>query len=164
MNPKTDLVLQRRAKVPPDLIWKAWTQPEHLKHWFTPRPWTTPIVEIDLKPGGAFRTVMRGPDGQEFDNSGCYLEVIPERRLVWTTALLPGFRPSGEEAPFVFTAIVSLEADGSDGTKYTVTLMHDSEEGAKKHEEMGFQDGWGTAFEQLLEYLKAWTQGQVIDN
>ena len=55
----------------PNSSGRAWTTPEHLKKWFTPAPWTTVDCEIDLRPGGIFRTVMRSPEGQEFPNVGC---------------------------------------------------------------------------------------------
>src|SRR5690606_38085537 len=97
-DPKLDLVLERVVDVPRALVWKAWTTPAHIRNWFVPRPWTITDCEIDLKPGGVFRTVMRSPEGQEFPNLGCYLEIVPEERLVWTDALLPGYRPS--EKPF----------------------------------------------------------------
>ena len=105
-DPKLDLVLERVIDVPPELVWKAWTTPEHLLPWFCPKPWTTIDVEIDLRPGGIFRSVMRSPEGKEFPNVGCYLEVVPFERLTWTDALLPGYRPSPE--PF-FTAVLTLE-------------------------------------------------------
>ena len=65
-NPKLDLVLERIVDVPRELVWMAWTAPEHLKKWFTPVPWTTVDCEIDLRPRGIFHTVMRSPEGQEF--------------------------------------------------------------------------------------------------
>src|SRR5262249_22802221 len=93
IDPKLDLVLERFVEVSPELVWMAWTQPEHLKKWFTPAPWTTVDCEIDLRPGGVFRTVMRSPEGKDFPNAGCYLEIVPNRKLVWTDALGAGFRP-----------------------------------------------------------------------
>ena len=74
-DPALDLKLEREVDVPVELVWKAWTTPEHLHHWFIPKPWTLASVEIDLRPGGAFNMVMRSPEGQEFPNRGCYLEV-----------------------------------------------------------------------------------------
>lgn len=151
LDPKLDLVLERVVDVPPALVWEAWTKPEHLRHWFTPKPWTVAHCEVDLRPGGIFRTVMRGSDGEEHDAAGCYLEVVPQQRLIWTDALLPGYRPSAN--PF-FTAIVELEPSGK-GTRYTATAIHRDEDGRKKHEEMGFHQGWGTVLDQLVEYAKA---------
>src|SRR5690606_5331571 len=109
-DPKLDLVLERELDVPVDLVWKAWTTPEHLKHWFVPKPWSITDVKMDLRPGGVFSTTMRSPDGQEFPNNGCYLEVVPNERLVFTDTLLPGYRPSPK--PF-FSAALLLTKNGS---------------------------------------------------
>jgi uncharacterized protein YndB with AHSA1/START domain len=149
-DPKLDLVLERVIDVPRDLVWKAWTTPEHIVKWFTPKPWSTKECEIDLRPGGMFRTVMVSPEGKEFPNMGCYLEVVPNERLVFTDALLPGYRPS--ENPF-FTGVVSFATEGS-GTRYTAMAIHRDEAGKKQHEEMGFHDGWGKALDQLVAYVK----------
>ena len=116
-DPKLDLVLERVVDVPRELVWTAWTTPEHMRHWFCPRPWTTTECEIDLRPGGIFRTTMRSPEGQEFPNLGCYLEVVPNERLVFTDALLPGYRPA--KKPF-FTAMLTLEPSGK-GTRYVAS-------------------------------------------
>jgi uncharacterized protein YndB with AHSA1/START domain len=149
-DPKLDLVLERVVDVPRELVWRAWTTPEHLLPWFCPKPWTTIDCEIDLRPGGIFRTVMRSPEGQEFPNVGCYLEVVPNERLIWTDALLPGYRPAME--PFM-TAVLTLEPSGK-GTRYVATAIHRDEAGRKKHEEMGFHEGWGTVVDQLVDYVK----------
>lgn len=155
-DPRLDLVLERVVEVPPELVWKAWTEPEHLKRWFTPLPWTTVECEIDLRPGGIFRTVMRSPEGQDHPNIGCYLEVVPNRRLVWTDALEADFRPSREGAhlPFRFTACIELEPHGK-GTKYRATALHRDADARRQHAEMGFEPGWGKALEQLVEHMKS---------
>ncbi len=149
-DPKLDLVLERVIDVPRDLVWKAWTTPEHIVKWFTPKPWSTKECEIDLRPGGMFRTVMVSPEGKEFPDMGCYLEVVPNERLVFTDALLPGYRPS--ENPF-FTGVVSFASEGS-STRYTAMAIHRDEAGKKQHEEMGFHDGWGKALDQLVAHVK----------
>jgi len=89
-DPRLDLVLERVVDVPRELVWRAWTRPEDLMPWFTPRPWTTLACEIDLRPGGIFSTVMRSPEGTEFRNVGCYLEVIPNEKLVFTDGYTEG--------------------------------------------------------------------------
>ena len=150
-DPKLDLVLEREIDVPRELIWKAWTTPEHLTPWFCPRPWKVGECEIDLRPGGVFRTVMLGPEGEKFDNSGCYLEIVPNERLIWTDALMPGYRPAKE--PFM-TAVLELETLPGGGTRYVATAIHADPEARQKHEEMGFYQGWGTVVDQLAEYLK----------
>ncbi len=149
-----DLVLQRVVDIAPELVWAAWTQPEHLTKWFTPAPWTTPEAEVDLRPGGIFRTVMCGPDGERNDSSGCYLEVVENRRLVWTAALGPGYRPNDFSAGgFPFTATLTLEPNGT-GTTYTATVQHATAEHNTAHAEMGFVDGWGAALDQLVAHMK----------
>jgi uncharacterized protein YndB with AHSA1/START domain len=154
-NPKLDLILERIVDVPKELVWKAWTQPEHIKKWFTPKPWQTIDCEIDLRPGGIFQTTMRSPEGQEYPpNAGCYLEVIEHEKLVWTSALGPGFRPVSPPAEgFHMSAMILLESHGA-GTKYTAIAIHSDEESREKHESMGFYDGWGTALDQLVEFAK----------
>jgi uncharacterized protein YndB with AHSA1/START domain len=149
-DPKLDLVLERVIDVPRELVWAAWTQPKHLYKWFVPLPWTLADCEIDLRPGGIFRFVMRSPEGQEFPHIGCFLEVTPNERLVWTDALLPGYRPS--EKPF-FTGVIALEPRGK-GTRYLATAIHRDEAGRKQHEEMGFHQGWGMALDQLVAHAK----------
>lgn len=158
-NPELDLVLERIVDVPPELVFKAWTTPEQVKQWFTPAPWQTVDCEIDLRPGGVFRTVMRSPEGQEHPNVGCYLEVVENRKLIWTDALQPGYRPA-HSAPWApgsvgfITAIISFEPHGK-GTRYTAIAIHKDEACRKAHEEMGFRDGWGTVLDQLVAMVKS---------
>ena len=157
-DPSRDLVLERVVDVPPSLVWAAWTQPDHLKRWFAPAPFSTPECEIDLRPGGMFRTVMRSPEGEEFDNVGCYLEVVENERLVFTSVLGPGFRPT-VDGDLPFTAVISMEAAG-EGTRYTALAMHGDAETAKRHDEMGFQEGWGAALDQLVALAKTLVAAQ----
>jgi uncharacterized protein YndB with AHSA1/START domain len=107
-----------------------------------------------------FRTTMQSPEGAEFPNAGCYLEVVPNERLVWTNALLPGYRPSkptatcgSDAAGFLFTAMVEL-ADQEQGTRYTATVIHADEAGCNQHAAMGFEAGWGAALDQLVAMIK----------
>lgn len=151
IDPNLDLVLERDIDVPVELVWRAWTTPEHLRQWFAPKPWVITACELDVRPGGAIRFTMRSPDGQEYPNTQCYLEVKPLERLVVTDALLPGYRPS--PTPF-FTAVIELAKNGT-GTRYRAIAIHRDEAGRKQHEEMGFHEGWGTVLTQMVEYIKA---------
>lgn len=150
LNPATDLVLDRFVEVPPALVWKCWTEPEHLMPWFCPVPWHTTACTIDLRPGGGFTTKMEGPNGESHEGNGCFLEVVPHRRLTWTSALGPDFRPNPEHG-LTFTAVITLEPKGT-GTRYLVHALHRDAEGAKTHADMGFVEGWGKALEQLVAY------------
>lgn len=152
INPALDLMLERVVDVRPELVWRAWTEPAHLVKWFTPAPWSTVACEIDLRPGGIFSTTMRSPEGEvQAPGVGCYLEVVKERRLVWTDALGPGYRPHGSA---FMTAKILLAPHGTHGTRYTAIAMHADEAARKRHEEMGFHFGWGKALEQLVEHAK----------
>jgi uncharacterized protein YndB with AHSA1/START domain len=102
---------------------------------------------------------MRSPEGQEFSHASCYLEIVPNEKLVWTSALGADYRPTmraagtGSCEELYFTAIIMLEALGA-RTKYTAVVMHGDEATSKKHEEMGFYQGWGTALDQLVALAK----------
>ncbi|WBX86052.1 SRPBCC family protein [Sphingosinicella microcystinivorans] len=150
-DPALDLVLEREIDVPVQLVWEAWTSPESIREWFCPKPWSVSSCEIDLRPGGRFNTVMRSPEGEEFPNSGCYLEIVPNERLVFTDTLLPGFRPAPK--PF-FTAALLLEPTAT-GTRYTAIAIHGNEETRRQHEEMGFHEGWNTVVDQLVAHIRA---------
>lgn len=152
VDPSLDLVLEREVDVAPELVWRAWTEPELVKQWFTPKPYETPHCEIDLRPGGRFRTVMRSPEGEETDETGCFLEVVPNVRLVWTGALGPSFRPQSSDLPF--SAVIELQPTPSGGTRYRAIAIHQSQDGRRAHEEMGFAEGWGAALDQLVALAK----------
>lgn len=152
-NPRLDLKLERSLKASPELVWKCWTTPEHLMPWFCPQPWKTTECRIDLRPGGEFFTRMEGPNGENNPNSGCYLEVEPTRKLVWTSSLLPAYRPV-KDGFLPFTAFLFIEPDGKGGTNYTAFARHGDPDTHKQHEDMGFHEGWGTVAGQLDDYAQ----------
>jgi uncharacterized protein YndB with AHSA1/START domain len=160
MAGNTDLVLERMLNAPIDLVWEAYTNPEHIKQWFAPKPYEITEVELDLEPGGIFRFRMIGPDGFDTGHGvpGCVLEVIEAKKLVWTSALGPGYRPNemGEGCEsFPFTAVVTF-ADAGDGkTAYKAVALHKDAADRETHEKMGFQEGWGTVATQLEEFARS---------
>jgi len=140
-----DLVLTRLIDAPPEKLYAAWTQPELLKQWFAPLPYTTPVVDVDVRPGGKCLVVMKSPEGNEIPCPGIYLEVVPNRKLVSTDAYTEGWVPS--EKPFM-TLIVTFEPE--DGkTRYTALVRHWSVADREAHENMGFHQGWGICADQL---------------
>lgn len=146
MTPSThELSISRLMAAPRMALYRCWTEPDLIKQWFTPRPWTTPVVEVDVRPGGASHMVFRGPEGQEFPNDGVYLEVVPGERLVFTDAYTSGWVPSAK--PFM-TGIITF-ADEAGATRYTAIARHWTADDKKQHEEMGFEEGWGMAADQL---------------
>jgi uncharacterized protein YndB with AHSA1/START domain len=145
-TPKYELSLTRVIDAPREKIFKAWTNPELVKQWFAPLPWTTPHVEMDVRPGGANLFVMSDPDGNQFPNRGVYLEVVENEKLVFTDAFTSAWVPSAK--PFM-VGTITLEDLGGGKTRYTATVLHWSEEDRQAHEKMGFHHGWGQCTDQL---------------
>ena len=141
-----ELVLTRSLKAPRSAVWRCWTDPSLIVQWFTPPPWRTVHAEMDVRPGGSSLIVMRGPDGTEMPNPGIFLEVDPERRLVFTDAYNRAWEPAGK--PFM-TGILTFEDAPEGGTLYTAVVRHWSEADREAHEKMGFHEGWGIATTQL---------------
>ncbi|RYZ43866.1 MAG: polyketide cyclase [Myxococcaceae bacterium] len=147
-NPELDLLLSRVIKAPRSVVWKAWTTPASFEQWWVPAPARCKVVEMDLRPGGALVTRL-SEDGGDFmpHMTGCFLAVDDLQRLVFTNALVGGWRPA--EAPFLnMTALITLR-DHPLGTDYSVHVMHMNPADKNKHQELGFFEGWGTVTEQL---------------
>jgi uncharacterized protein YndB with AHSA1/START domain len=140
-----DLVINRLISAPPSKVYRAWTEPELLKKWFAPLPYTTPAARLDVRPGGSCTIVMRSPDGMDLPNSGVYLEVIPNQRLVFTDAYTSAWQPS--EKPFMTVVITFAEEGGK--TRYTALVRHWTVADREAHEKMGFHTGWGQCADQL---------------
>ena len=143
-----DLVLTRVLNAPRDKVFQCWTQPDLIKQWFAPRPWTTPKVEMDLRPGGGNVMTMADENGTEYPNAGQYLEIVPKEKLVFTDAFTGDWAPSAK--PF-FTAILTFEDAGEGKTRYTAVARHWTAEDAATHKQMGFHEGWGMCAAQLEE-------------
>lgn len=145
-----ELVLTRLIDAPRAALYRAWTEPALLTQWFAPKPYTTPVAELDLRPGGANLIVMRSPDGTDLPNRGVYLEVVENARLVFTDAYTEAWKPSPK--PFMTVILTFEEEDGQ--TRYTARVRHWSAEDKKAHEEMGFHAGWGQCTDQLAALAK----------
>lgn len=150
LDPQLDLELVRELKAPKALLWKCWTDPRHLPHWFVPRPHKVVACELDLRPGGACNTTF-DVDGALMENNGVYLEVVPGEKLVFTDTYTAGWKPAPE--PFM-TAIVTFEDLGNGSTRYRAVARHRNSEAAEAHRKMGFFDGWGTVAGQLEEFAQ----------
>ena len=144
-NSDRELILTRIIDAPREKLFRAWTDPELLKQWFAPLPYTTPHAELDVRPGGSSLIVMRGPDGNEFPNRGVYLEVVENERLVFTDAYTKAWEPS--EKPFM-TVVLTFEDEGG-RTRYTARVLHWVVADREMHEKMGFHEGWGQCADQL---------------
>ncbi|MEI7037607.1 SRPBCC family protein [Fulvimonas yonginensis] len=151
-DPKLDIVFERFLDAPPQLVWEALTRPEHVSQWYMPKAWgRVSRCEMDLRPGGAFGIDITVNNGQEVPNLGCFLEVVPMERLVWTSMLFPGYRPAVfDDVPI--TAIMTLEAQGT-GTRYVFTALHRNEGDVAANKESGWKEGTDIALDQLVEHV-----------
>jgi uncharacterized protein YndB with AHSA1/START domain len=123
-------------------VYRVWT--ERLAEWWCPRPWTTEVVALDLRCGGAFHTIMRGPGGESNDVAGVFLEVTPGKRIVTTDAFAQGWVP---QDPFMTGVWTFEDVDGR--TRYTAAARHWNADTLKQHDAMGFRDGWSRVADQL---------------
>lgn len=146
-NHDRELVLARLMDATPEQLYRAWTTPERFPEWFCPKPWRAEVEKMDLRPGGAADTVMHGPDGEVFPNRGVYLEVVPNRKLVFTDMFTEGWVPA--EGGGMMTAVLTFEPQADGKTLYIARAGHPTVEKLQQHEQMGFHEGWGVVAEQL---------------
>jgi len=153
-DPRRDFAIERFVDASPRLVWDALTKPEHLKEWYMPKPWgRVARTEMDVRPGGIFSIDIATADGQEFPNLGCFLDVVPMQRLVWTSMLFPGYRPAVfDDIPI--TAIVTMEAEGT-GTRYVFTALHRSEADLETNKASGFYQGTEIAVDQFVAHARS---------
>src|SRR5262245_59454426 len=138
MSETRTLVLERVFNATPDRVYRCWTEPKLMMKWFVPKPWSIASCELDLRPGGICKTVMKDPDGNEYPNVGVYLDVVKDRRLVFTDAFVEAWVPS--EKAFM-TAEVTMEPLPGGKTKYAAIARHWSVEDTETHVKMGFYEG-----------------------
>jgi uncharacterized protein YndB with AHSA1/START domain len=145
-NPDLDLTLSRVIKAPRPVVWRAWTDRASFEQWWVPAPAKCKVLEMDLRPSGSFVTQISEKGGDFRPHlSACFLAIDDLERIVFTNALVGGWRPA--EHPFM-TAIITLQ-DHPLGTDYVAHVMHKNNVDRNRHEEMGFYDGWGTVAAQL---------------
>lgn len=143
-----ELSINRFVEATPEKVWQVMT--ERLPEWWCPKPWKVEVENLEWRSGGPFETTMFGPEGEEIPNRGVFLEVTPNRRLVFTDAVNAQWDP---QTPFMI-GIIAIEAEGK-GTRYTASARHWDEQAMKQHEEMGFIDGWRAVADQLAALAQA---------
>lgn len=153
IDPRFDLVINKVLDISPQQAWSGWMNTDLYGEWFCPKPWTVADAKIDPRPGGEFYTLMQSPDGDKFPSIGCILEAIPFKKLVWTSSLLPEYRPAPHQ-DLALTVELFFEAFGEQ-TKYTAIAHHATEEDRIRHEQMGFEQGWGICADQLVALMKS---------
>jgi len=146
MSELHELRVSRLIKASPEIVWKIYV--ERTGEWFCPRPWTTPVVDWDLRVGGKADVTLRSPEGEDFPYAGVFLEVEPGRKLVSTGALTEGWIPQPGDMNFV--RIDLFEPEG-EGTRYSAIARHWDAKAVETHKAMGFEHGWGIVADQLAE-------------
>ncbi|HWA26081.1 MAG TPA: SRPBCC domain-containing protein [Lacunisphaera sp.] len=155
-NPSDDtaqreIILSRVLTAPRELVWEAWTNPEHVVKWWGPRGFTNATKRHDFRVGGYWEHTMIGPDGTRYPNKSKFLEIVPLERIVY---LLGGGREDGEVAGANFTATWTFEVVDANTTKVTGTLLFPTKE-ARDHvvREFGAIEGGRQTLERLGEQL-----------
>ena len=143
-----ELAIERHIHAPPEIVWQVMT--ERLAEWWCPKPWRAEVIEQDWRAGGRNAVTMYGPNGEESGGEGVFLEVVPNKRIVFTDAFKAGWIP---QEPFM-VGFFELTPDG-DGTHYRAGARHWSEAAFNQHKDMGFEGGWSTVAAQLAELAEA---------
>jgi uncharacterized protein YndB with AHSA1/START domain len=158
-----DCVITRTFDAPRTLVFKAWTDPKHMAQWWGPDGFTNPVCELDVRPGGAWRIVMRAPNGEEHPAKGIYREVVPPERLVFTIdhselsdqwhALVNPGRDKSKDKP-ALEGISTVTFDEQDGkTTVTIRTRFESVEILEAFAKMGMAQGWSQSLERLAQEL-----------
>jgi uncharacterized protein YndB with AHSA1/START domain len=155
-NSSDPLIITRTFDAPRELVWRAWTEPEHFMRWWGPEHYTSPVAKMDLRVGGTYLASIRSPEGQDFYSTGEYREITPPERLVFTDAF------ADAEGNVVPASYYGMEGEWPDNILITVTL---EEENGRTHltmrqdgiptGEMGEQMavGWNEYFDKLAAAL-----------
>ncbi len=145
-DPELTLSIDVNLAAPRDVVWRCWTESDLLRQWFCPLPWQVSRADFDLRPGGRMNIDMQGPNGEEIEIKGIWLEIEPPSWLVFTDTYREGYIPQPD--PFM-TGFVELSETDTGGTRMVWGARHSTPEQVQKHLEMGFEEGWTTSARQL---------------
>jgi uncharacterized protein YndB with AHSA1/START domain len=137
-----ELTITRYIDAPTDKVWDVMAN--RIEEWWCPKPWRAEFDGHERRPGGASNCTMYGPDGEVHPHNGTVLAWEEGRRFAFTDAIVGDLEPAG---PFMI-GVWEIEPEGS-GTRYTAKARHWTEADSKRHEEMGFEEGWGACADQL---------------
>jgi uncharacterized protein YndB with AHSA1/START domain len=146
-----EIVIRRVLDAPRRLVFEAWTKPEHLARWFGKTDWTLAICEIDLRPGGAWRFVLRGPDGSDMGMRGVYQEIAPPERLVCT----------GSFDDYPGESFNTLSSSEEGRTTITCRITYPSKEVRDAVIRSGVEKGIAESYNRLVEHLGAMARGET---
>jgi uncharacterized protein YndB with AHSA1/START domain len=156
LNPRAgeqEFVVEREFTVSRALLFEVFTQPEHLKHWWAPQPYTIPTCTVDLRPGGIWHYSMRSPEGQEHWARSVYREIVPSEKLVYISTFADEHANPIEGTPEHLTTILFTEEEAGK-TKATARVQFTSAEALKVALDMGMQQGMSMTWDYLVEYVQ----------
>ena len=153
-----ELFIERIFDAPRELLWKAWTDPQHIMRWWGPKDFTAPVAKIDFRVGGTYLFCMRSPDGQDYYSTGVYREIVPLQRIVYTDSFADengkvvsaAHYGMGEDFPLELLVTLTFE-DYEDG-KTRFTLRHAGMPEGQDSEMAGL--GWNQSLDKLAETLQ----------
>ena len=158
-----ELVITRIFDAPRSLVFKVWTEPEHIKNWWGPGPFTAPRCEVDLKVGGEYVYVMRSPDGQEFPVQGKFIEIVKNEKLVYTDdmykqadfwKMMIGSKVGSDVDFSAIQLIVTVTfEDRGDKTKFTLITRFLSNDVRDAMVGMQMAEGWTSSLQKFAEEL-----------
>ena len=147
-NEEQELVLTRVFDAPRELVFKAWTDPKRVAHWWVPQGFTNPVCELDARPGGAIRIHMRGPDGTVYPMTGVYQEVVEPERLVFTSAALD---EKGHPLFEVLTTVTFAEQGAKTKQILRARVIKSTAQAAPYL--AGMEAGWTQSLERLSAFV-----------
>lgn len=139
------VTIKRTFDAPLELVWEAWTRPEHIAEWWSPKGLKTKIIEHEFKVGGRWKYAMPMPNGNEFIAEGTYTVIVPFEKIISKAH----FRPMTEGVE-----IQALFAKNGDQTDFVFNIVHPTVAYRIQQEKMGILNGWGSVFTRLEEFLK----------
>jgi uncharacterized protein YndB with AHSA1/START domain len=156
-NTPNALEITRIFDAPRELVWQAWTDPQHLMRWWGPQHFTSPACTVDLRVGGKYHFCMRSAEGQDFWNTGVFREIVPPEKLVYTDSFADA---AGNVVPASYYGMpgdwaaemlvtVTFEAQGG---KTKMTLHHAGLPAGEMSESTSV--GWNESFDKLAESLR----------
>jgi uncharacterized protein YndB with AHSA1/START domain len=152
-NQDYHVVVTRVLDAPCELVYKAFTEPEQVEKWWGPAGFGTRVERLDFRPGGKWRYVMLGPEGEEYPSDGTFREIVPNKRIVTTDDFAEDFPfEDFPELPHGIVIHIIFEDMGRQ-TRLTIRMEHPTAEDMQKHLAMGVVDGWNSSLDCLEEHL-----------
>lgn len=152
-----DIVITREFAAPRQLVWDAWTTPEHIEKWFGPKGFDTRVETLDFKVGGRSEYVMVGPDGTEYPANGTFKEIVPIEKIVSSDEFGEEYQEAAAKKNMDLPkgmVLTALFDDLGERTKLTLITSHPTVEDKRKHISMGVVEGWNSSLDKLADHLE----------